>query len=233
MTSTAGLARETGAGLPHVAIYTDGSAAPTNPGPGGYGVLLIRGRLRQEFFGGYRHTTNNRMELMAAIVALETLEEPSEVMLFSDSKYLVDSMEKGRARRWQARGWRCSKGPAKNADLWIRLLLLCLIHDVTFAWIRGHAGNRDNERCDELAERGRCKPDNPPDTGYENPDSEESRVTREGQPCPVCLTPVAVELRHRSKWKHKILSKPATLLYCVTCNVRYEVQSESRLAARP
>jgi ribonuclease HI len=134
-----------------VKLYTDG-ACSHNPGPGGYGVVLIYGPHRKELSGGYRRTTNNRMEIMAAIAGLEALKEPCEVTLVSDSQYLVDSIKKGWAARWQSNGWmRNRKEKAVNPDLWERLLDLCKIHKVTFEWVRGHAGHPENERCDELA----------------------------------------------------------------------------------
>jgi ribonuclease HI len=134
-----------------VKLYTDG-ACSYNPGPGGYGVVLIYGSHRKEMSGGFRRTTNNRMELLAAIVGLEALKEPCQVTLYSDSQYLVDSIEKGWAIRWQANEWkRNKKEKAINPDLWERLLERCKIHRVRFEWIRGHAGHSENERCDELA----------------------------------------------------------------------------------
>lgn len=134
-----------------VTIYTDG-ACLGNPGPGGYGVVLLNQQQRLELSGGYRLTTNNRMEMMAAIIGLETLETSSLVILYSDSQYLVDSVTKGWAKRWQANNWRRNaKEMAKNPDLWEKILFLCQKHEVKFVWVRGHSGNRENERCDRLA----------------------------------------------------------------------------------
>ena len=134
-----------------VNIYTDG-ACIGNPGPGGYGVVLRYGDREKELSGGYRRTTNNRMELLAAIVGLEALKEPCRVTLNSDSEYVVKAMRLGWARRWQAQGWRQSTGQqAANPDLWTRLLVLCDAHHVAFQWVRGHAGNPGNERADRLA----------------------------------------------------------------------------------
>jgi ribonuclease HI len=134
-----------------VTIYTDG-ACEGNPGPGGYGIVLLFNSTRKELSGGFRRTTNNRMELYAAIRALEELNEPCRVSLYSDSKYLVDAMSLGWAKRWKARGWmRNSKEPALNPDLWERLLKLCDYHLVEFRWVKGHAGNPNNERCDQLS----------------------------------------------------------------------------------
>jgi ribonuclease HI len=133
-----------------VVIYTDGGAIG-NPGPGGYGAVLLYGGHSKEIKGAYRLTTNNRMELKAAIEALSTLKKACDVILHSDSQYLVNAMTKGWVERWQANGWmRNKKEPALNVDLWEQLLPLCEKHRVQFVWVRGHAGNPDNERCDEL-----------------------------------------------------------------------------------
>ncbi len=135
----------------HVTIYTDG-ACLGNPGPGGYGVVLMFMKHRREISLGYRETTNNRMEVLAAIVGLEAIKEPCRVTLFSDSQYLVNAISKGWAQRWQANGWkRNKKERALNPDLWERLLAVCERHDVEFKWVRGHAGNEENECCDRLA----------------------------------------------------------------------------------
>lgn len=136
-----------------IIIYTDG-ACINNPGPGGYGVVIKNGKKTEELSGGYRMTTNNRMELMACIVGLSALKKPLSVILFSDSKYVVDGISKGWAKRWQSNGWmRTKTEPAVNPDLWEQLLKLCGKHDVRFQWVRGHAGNEGNERCDELASK--------------------------------------------------------------------------------
>jgi ribonuclease HI len=135
----------------HVTIYTDG-ACIGNPGPGGYGVVLLYKGRRREISLGYRETTNNRMEVLAAIVGLEALGEPCRVIVISDSQYLVNAISKGWAQRWQANGWkRNKKERALNPDLWERLLAACERHDVEFEWVRGHAGNEENECCDRLA----------------------------------------------------------------------------------
>lgn len=152
--------------LKDVTVYTDG-ACLGNPGPGGYGVVLLYNAHRRELAGGFRLTTNNRMEMMAAIVALSALKLPCQVTLHSDSQYLVDAVEKGWARRWRANGWmRNKKERAVNPDLWERLLDLCERHEVAFRWVRGHAGNPENERCDRLATEAARAADLPPDSGY-------------------------------------------------------------------
>lgn len=134
-----------------IEIFTDG-ACSGNPGAGGYGVILKYGSNTKELSGGEKHTTNNRMELMGVITGLSALKEPCEVKLYSDSKYIVDAINQGWAKKWKANGWMRSKNkPALNSDLWEKLLNLLLIHDVTFIWVKGHAGHPENERCDTLA----------------------------------------------------------------------------------
>jgi ribonuclease HI len=137
--------------LRKVTIYTDGGCIG-NPGPGGYGAVLLCDGHRKELSGGYRLTTNNRMELMGAIVALESLKERCKVTLYSDSKYVVDAMMLGWAAKWKANDWKRNKNDrALNPDLWERLLAVSRKHDVEFVWVKGHAGNRENECCDKLA----------------------------------------------------------------------------------
>lgn len=132
-------------------IFTDG-ACLGNPGPGGYGAILRYGNKERELSGGFADTTNNRMELQAAISALGVLKEPCDVTLYSDSKYLVDAIEKGWAKSWRAKGWKKSDNkPALNPDLWEELLDLLGKHQVTLVWVKGHDGHPENERCDVLA----------------------------------------------------------------------------------
>ncbi len=151
-----------------VTIYTDGGAQG-NPGPGGYGVVQLYNGQRRELSGGFRLTTNNRMELMACIVALSELEQRDRpIRLYSDSSYVVNGIIKGWARGWRRRGWRKSDGqPALNPDLWERLLDLAEELPVEFHWVRGHAGNPLNERCDQLAVASARREDLPVDTAYE------------------------------------------------------------------
>ncbi len=152
-----------------VTIYTDG-ACLDNPGRGGYGVVIWCEEHRQEACGGYQHTTNNRMELMGPIKALETLKGSCQVTLYSDSTYVVDSMTKGRAKCWRANGWRLKNGKkAKNPDLWEQLLDLCQRHEMKFRWIRGHADDPENERCDLLARQAANGTNLPADPGYPTP----------------------------------------------------------------
>ena len=134
-----------------VAVYTDG-ACSGNPGPGGWGAILSYKGKEKEISGGEKQTTNNRMELTAVISALECLKEPCEVDLYSDSKYVIDALEKGWAVSWRKKGWiKSDKKPALNPDLWERLLLLVSQHEMHYHWVKGHAENAYNNRCDALA----------------------------------------------------------------------------------
>jgi ribonuclease HI len=154
--------------LKQVTIYTDG-ACLGNPGPGGYGVVLLYGPHRREISGGFLLTTNNRMEIMAVIAALEALKEPCRVTLYSDSQYVVNAMSQGWARRWRDNGWKRNKREeAVNPDLWERLLDLGDQHQVEFRWLRGHSGSVENERCDQLAVNAARQPDLPEDIEYKN-----------------------------------------------------------------
>jgi ribonuclease HI len=151
-----------------VIAYTDGSALG-NPGPGGYGVILQHGAHTRELSGGFRRTTNNRMEIVAAIQALMALKEPCRVTLYTDSQYLANAITKGWAERWQRNNWMRNKSErALNSDLWTALLDLCHTHEVEFHWTRGHAGDTYNERCDRLAKDAASQPNLPPDVGYAN-----------------------------------------------------------------
>lgn len=137
--------------MKHVDIYTDGSCRG-NPGPGGWGAILVYNGHEKELSGGEAQTTNNRMELTAVISALSALREPCEITLTSDSKYVIDGITKGWAESWKKRGWiKSDKSPALNPDLWDKLLSELSRHRVEFVWVRGHAGHPYNERCDALA----------------------------------------------------------------------------------
>lgn len=134
-----------------VYVFSDG-ACSGNPGPGGWGAILRCGDREKELSGGETHTTNNRMELSGVIFALESLKYPCKVIVQTDSKYVVDGISKGWAKSWKKNNWiKSDKKPALNKDLWERLLNLLEIHEVSFNWIKGHAGHSENERCDRLA----------------------------------------------------------------------------------
>jgi ribonuclease HI len=152
---------------PSVTIYSDG-ACLGNPGPGGYGTVLLFGAHRKELSAGFRRTTNNRMELLGAIVGLEALTRPCRVVLWSDSQYVVHALSKGWLDGWQQRGWRtAAKEPVKNRDLWERLLRAIGAHEVDWQWVRGHTGNPENERCDQLAVAAANGADLQDDAGFD------------------------------------------------------------------
>ncbi len=151
-----------------VEIYTDG-ACSGNPGAGGYGALLLYGSAKKELSAGYRMTTNNRMEMLAVIKALEALKEPCHVVLYSDSKYVVDAITKGWVTKWKQNGWqRNKKEKASNVDLWEDMLKQLERHDVTFQWVKGHADNPGNERCDTLAREAILSNNLQEDENYRN-----------------------------------------------------------------
>lgn len=140
--------------MKEIEMFTDG-ACSGNPGPGGYGVILRYKGTTKELHGGEHETTNNRMELTAVITGLSALKEPCSVKLTTDSKYIVDAVTKGWAKKWKANNWiKSDKKKALNSDLWDKLLTLLDIHKVDFIWVKGHAGHPENERCDELAVLG-------------------------------------------------------------------------------
>jgi ribonuclease HI len=193
--------------LKEVIIYTDGGCDP-NPGSGGYGVVMLYGRHRKELSGGFRLTTNNRMELMAVIEALKALKEPCRVKLYSDSEYVVNAMTLGWIENWLKKDWK----KVKNPDLWQQLAGLTRKHQVEFNWVKGHAGIKENERCDELALMALKSAGLPADEAYEtslitnekndqNPVNEQvtSKITDEGQPCRKCSEPVIRKERNKNK----------------------------------
>ncbi|MFC1453012.1 ribonuclease H [Verrucomicrobiota bacterium] len=150
-------------------VYCDG-ACSGNPGPGGWGAVVVRDGSRRELSGGFRKTTNNRMELWSVIAALDAVSPDAPVTVVSDSRYVVDMLNGGHAERWRRNGWmRDKRSRALNPDLWGRLLGLCDGRDVEFEWVRGHADDAENCRCDELAVAARSGNDLPEDDGYEHP----------------------------------------------------------------
>jgi ribonuclease HI len=218
--------------LPQIEIYTDGGCEP-NPGPGGYGVVLLHPKKRLEASGGFRLTTNNRMEIVAAIKGLELLKQCCKVVLYSDSKYLVDAIMEGWAVSWKKRGWwRTRKERAANADLWERLLALCAAHEVEFRWVKGHAGNRENERCDELSMVALRPADLPADEGYESkPDPDERPPDlQEGEPCRKCGEPVVKQVSG-SKPKHDYFYE--FYLWCPKCKATFTVEAAKRMIQQP
>jgi len=227
--------------LKQVTIFTDGAAIP-NPGAGGYGVVLRFGEHHKELSGGFRHTTNNRMELMAVIVGLEALKERCKVTLHCDSRYIVDAIVTGAAARWRDNGWlmnpRGSKR-AKNADLWERLLSAHERHLVEMVWVKGHAGIDDNERCDALAMDACRRSDLPADPGFVEDPFEKGRdstiakkpakakggkMTAEGQPCRNCGIPVIKRVPKKKTIKPGQSYYYAWYLFCPSCKNMYMIE---------
>ena len=152
--------------MKEITIYTDGSSRG-NPGPGGYGTLLIYQGHKKKLSGGFAKTTNNRMEILAALTGIESLKEPCKITLFSDSKYVIDTMDKGWIHGWKKKNWtRGPRKPLKNVDLWKRMDTAVQGHDITWKWVKGHAGNPNNELCDALATTAADMPHNPEDEGF-------------------------------------------------------------------
>ena len=149
--------------MKEVTIYTDG-ACSGNPGPGGYGTVLICNGIKKELSGGYLDTTNNRMEIMGVLKGLEALKHACKVTVYSDSKYVVDAIEKGWLANWKRNNWiKSNKEKALNVDLWKRLLILMELHDVSFKWVKGHHDCEENNRCDILAVQASKQSDLPED----------------------------------------------------------------------
>ena len=150
----------------HVTVYTDGSSLG-NPGPGGWSAILLWNDSRKEISQGYRETTNNRMEIRGVLHALEQLTRPCAVQVHTDSRYVCDAIEKKWLQNWIRNGWKTAgKKPVKNQDLWKRLMPLLAYHDVSFHWVKAHAGHPENERCDVLAKTAAAKPGPAEDEGY-------------------------------------------------------------------
>lgn len=214
-----------------VIIYTDGACEP-NPGPGGIGVVLrINGEERQ-FSQGFELTTNNRMELSAAIAGLEMLEAPTHVTLYSDSKYLVEAMTKGWVQNWERSDWVRQGGRrVPNQDLWEKLLALGQIHQVTYKWVKGHAGDEYNELADSLSYDAIYRADKVEDEGYLDQlaveEASPSKITQVGQPCRKCGSPVVKRVPKRKK-------KPNQAYYfeyylqCPNCETIYMVEEAKR-----
>lgn len=228
---------------PQVTIYTDGAASP-NPGPGGYGVVLLFGEHRKELCQGFRLTTNNRMELLAVIAGLEALKKPCQVTLYSDSKYVVQAIQKGWAVRWQQRGWmRNQEEKAKNADLWQRYLDAAARHAVQLEWVRGHAGVEENERCDQLAVEAAKADDLLVDQAFEASagtvgpvilnarEDKKIRHKEPGEPCRKCSTPLERRVPKEGNRKPGQTYYYTWYLYCPGCRAMYMVEEAKREVA--
>lgn len=223
--------------LKKVVVYTDGAAEP-NPGPGGYGVVLRYGKHSKELSAGFKRTTNNRMELLAAIVALEALTSRCSVKLHSDSKYLVDAITKGSVFKWRDNDWyRTRKDKAKNIDLWQRFLAALERHEVQLIWVKGHAGIPDNERCDQLSVEAARSPNLLDDTPYtQTADESAPRPTttnrsipkpkKPGDLCRRCETPL-LKRTPKKRREHKLYYFE-WYLYCNGCDTIYMVEEAKR-----
>lgn len=228
----------------HVILYTDGGCEP-NPGPGGYGIVLVYGSHHKQVSGGFQYTTNNRMEIMAAIKGLEMLKEPCEVTVISDSQYLVKAMTEGWVQRWQSKNWKKSGAEVvPNVELWKRLLDLCSIHSVTFQWIKGHAGHPENELCDQLALDALRQTGLPVDEGYlsmpkvsqinsgdavspNSPPTQKTHQPVEGGACPKCGS-VLERRKTQQKPKPGQTYRYEYILHCSGCQRIFVVEDAKR-----
>ncbi len=220
--------------IPNIELYSDGGADP-NPGKGGYGLILSWKGIKREFYEGFKLTTNNRMELLGVITGLKKLKTKSNVTIITDSKYVIQGIELGWAKKWKENNWlRNKKEKAINADLWGELLALIEQHNVTFKWIKGHNGHPENERCDYLATLAMNANDLKVDVGYESSlleDKTIQKILNEGDKCTKCHTPV---IKKQTKKKHK----PGQTyyfeyyLFCPSCKKMYMVESAKKFIER-
>ncbi|MDY2588211.1 ribonuclease HI [Winogradskyella aquimaris] len=219
--------------IPYIELFTDGGAEP-NPGKGGFGTILKHKGRQKEFFGGYEFTTNNRMELMAVIFGLEKIKTKAKVTVYSDSKYVIDSIEQGWALKWRQNNWiRRKNAYVLNKDLWERLLEVLEKHEVNFNWVKGHAGHIENERCDYLANLGIHSENKVKDDGYldylENiEDYQEKSITKEGDLCRKCNTPTIKKVPNKRKVKKHQTYYFEYYLYCPNCKAMYMVEDAKR-----
>jgi len=219
--------------LPEIEFFTDGGAEP-NPGKGGFGTILKHKGRQKEFYGGYELTTNNRMELMAVIVGLEKIKTKAKVNVYSDSKYVVNGIEKGWALKWKSNNWiRKKNAYALNKDLWKRLLDVISKHEVKFNWVKGHAGHVENERCDYLANLGINSENKVNDEGYldylENiEDYQENNIKRVGDICKKCNVNVIKKHANIPKSKSEEKYYYEYYLYCPNCRSIYRTEDAKK-----
>jgi ribonuclease HI len=218
--------------IPKIELYSDGGADP-NPGRGGYGVILSWKGIRKEFSEGFKMTTNNRMELLGVIRGLEKLKTKSEVQVFTDSKYVVDGIEQGWARKWKANNWyRTKSEKAINADLWANLLELIDKHIVKFNWVKGHAGHAENERCDQLATEALNRPNLQEDLGYYEQKNQtqksNGKIEKAGDLCRKCNVPVILKIPTHKKPKEDQSYYYEYYLFCPQCKTMYMVEDAKR-----
>lgn len=228
--------------IPEINLYSDGGAEP-NPGKGGFGVIMSYKGKKKEFFKGYRLTTNNRMELLGVIHGLERLKTRSKVNVYTDSKYVIDGIQLGWAKKWKSKDWfRAKDKKAINHDLWARLLDLIDQQElVEFHWVKGHAGHPENERCDELANIGINSDNLLEDEGYEHnaePKSNagstfqnrhKTKIKKEGDLCRNCRTPVVLKRPKERKIKENQSYYYEWYLYCPNCRNLYMVEEAKRI----
>lgn len=215
--------------IPEINLYSDGGAEP-NPGKGGFGVILSYKGVQKEFSQGYLFTTNNRMELMGVIYGLERLKTKSIVNVYTDSRYVVDGIEQGWAKKWKSQNWyRTKNEKAINNDLWDKLLNLITIQEkVTFNWVKGHAGHTENERCDELALQALNENNLLEDEGYKPNELPITKILVEGDFCRKCNTKVV-----KKQTKKKVPKPDQTYYYdyyllCPNCKTMYMVEDAKR-----
>ncbi len=220
---------------PKIALFSDGGAEP-NPGKGGFGVILKYKEHVKEFSKGYLLTTNNRMELMAIIHGLEQIKVEAYVDIYSDSKYIIDAINNGWVAKWQENNWyRNKKAKAVNIDLWEKLLKLMNTHEVSFNWIKGHNGHKENERCDELAAialNGNSLSEDEEYLKQINSPPEDGKIKNEGDKCRKCNTPVIKKERRRRKIKKNQTYYFEYYFLCPNCNTMYMVEDAKRKIER-
>lgn len=216
--------------IPEVNLYSDGGAEP-NPGKGGFGVIMSYKGVQKEFRQGYMLTTNNRMELMGVIYGLERLKTKSIVNVFTDSRYVIDGIEQGWAKKWKSQNWyRTKNEKAINSDLWDRLLNVISIHEkVTFNWVKGHAGHNENERCDELALLALKEEKLLEDEGYKpNELQGVNKIQVEGDLCRKCNTKVIKKQTKKKALKADQAYYFEYYLLCPNCKTMYMVEDAKR-----
>jgi ribonuclease HI len=230
--------------IPEINLYSDGGAEP-NPGKGGFGVIMSYKGNKREFSQGYELTTNNRMELLGVIYGLERLKTKSVVNVFTDSRYVIDGIEKGWAEKWKSKNWlRTRNEMAVNHDLWDRLLILISAHEkVIFNWVKGHAGHQENERCDELAmsalkgndliidhgyQPTKSDVDSISETGQTQPSVRKIKVSQEGDACRKCGTSVIKKPTKKKEVKPGQTYYYDYFLLCPNCKTMYMLEEAKR-----
>lgn len=215
---------------PIIYLYSDGGADP-NPGKGGFGVILKHKGFVKEFARGFILTTNNRMELMAIIFGLKQLKTEAIVQVYSDSKYIVDAVNKGWVRKWEANNWfRNKKEKAINIDLWEQLLEQLSIHEVEFNWVKGHNGHPENERCDALATLALNSNKLVEDTGYiPKENKKKTKIEEEGDLCRKCNTPVIKRINKKNKIDKKKSYYYKYYLICPKCQTIYFTEDAKQI----